>query len=93
MARFGGIEVMPAQIREIELLPPLAGSSENMSFEKQPPFTTPDSQNMRNYDPDQERARRGQRPGTAKAFLTQVGGAYPIRQACQIVTTYIIEGT
>jgi hypothetical protein len=81
------------QIREVELLPPLAGLSENMSFEKQPPFTTPFSLNMRNYDPDQQRARRGQRPGTAKAFTTQVGGAYPVRQMCQVVTTYIIPGT
>ena len=81
---------MPPQIREIELLPPLAGLSENLAFEKQAPFTTPDSQNMRNYDTDQERARRGQRPGTAKAFTTQVGGAYPIRAMCQITTTYII---
>ena len=84
---------MPPQIREIELLPPLAGQSENLSFEKQPPFTTPDSQNMRNYDPDKERARRGQRGGTTKAFSTQVGGAYPVRAACSIVSTYIIPGS
>jgi len=84
---------MPPQIREIELLPPLAGVSENLAFEKQAPFTSPDSQNMRNYDPDQDRARRGQRPGTAKAFTTQVGGSYPVRQMTSVTTTYIIPGT
>ena len=81
------------QIREIELLPPLGGVSESLSFEKQPPFTSPDSQNMRDWDADQDRARRGQRPGTTKAFSTQVGGAYPIRQAAVIATTYIIPGS
>lgn len=84
---------MHPEIREVELLPPLSGQSENLSFEKQPPFTTPHSQNMRNYDPDQERARRGQRPGKVKAFTTQVGGAFPVRQMAQIVTTFIIPGS
>jgi hypothetical protein len=75
--------------RELELEPPLAGVSENMAFEQKPPFTTPVMMNMRAYDPDEVRARMGQRPGTVKAYDTQVGGDFPIVKIVAITNTFI----
>jgi hypothetical protein len=76
--------------REIELEPPLAGLSENLGFEQKPPFTTPVLMNMRAYDPDEQRARMGQRPGNTKAYSTQVGGAYPVVKMRAIVSTFVV---
>ena len=81
---------MAIKQREIELEPPLAGMSENLAFEQKPPFTTPVCMNMRAYDPDEERARMGQRPGTEKAYDTQVGGDYPVVKMTAINHTFII---
>jgi hypothetical protein len=75
--------------RALELEPPLAGISENMAFEQKPPFTTPVMMNMRAYDPDEVRARMGQRPGTVLAYTTQVGGAFPIVKMKSITSTFI----
>ena len=75
--------------RTIELEPPLAGMSENMAFEQKPPFTSPVMMNMRPYDPDEQRARLGQRPGTAKAYDTQIGGAYGVSKIRSITNTFI----
>ena len=77
------------QERALELEPPLAGMSENMAFEQKPPFTSPVVMNMRAYDPDEFRARMGQRAGTALAFTTQVGGDYPIQKITSITNTFI----
>lgn len=79
--------------REIELEPPLAGVSENLAFEQQPPFTTPVLMNMRAYDPDEQKARMGARPGTVKAYSTRIGGDFPIVKMCAITTTYIVPET
>ena len=85
---------MAIKQREIELEPPLAGMSENLAFEQKPPFTTPVCMNMRPYDPDQERARMGQRPGNTKAFETQIGGGeYQIVKMSAINHTFIIPET
>ena len=75
--------------RSIELEPPLAGISENLAFEQKPPFTTPVMMNMRPYDPDEQRARLGQRPGTAKAYDTKIGGAYGVAKIRSITNTFI----
>jgi hypothetical protein len=75
--------------RAVELEPPLAGISENMAFEQKPPFTTPVMNNMRAYDPDEVRARLGQRAGTVKAYTTQIGGDFPIVKIRSITTTFI----
>ena len=77
------------EARALELEPPLAGMSENMAFEQKPPFTTPVMMNMRAYDPDEQRARMGQRPGTALAYSTQIGGAYAVAKMAAITSTYI----
>ena len=78
-----------ANDRAIELEPPLAGMSENMAFEQKPPFTTPVMMNMRAYDPDEFRARMGQRPGTVLAYDTQIGGAYAVAKMVAITSTFI----
>ena len=78
-----------AKERAIELEPPLAGISENMAFEQKPPFTSPIMMNMRPYDPDEQRARLGQRPGTVKAYTTQIGGAYGVSKIRSITNTFI----
>lgn len=75
--------------RDLELEPPLAGVSENMAFEQKPPFTTPVMNNMRAYDPDEVRARMGQRPGTVKAYTTQIGGDFAIQKISSITSTFI----
>ena len=76
--------------RSLELEPPLAGVSENLSFEQKPPFTTPVMNNMRAYDPDEQRARMGQRPGTVKAYDTQIGGgSYAVVKMRAIEHTFI----
>jgi len=76
--------------REIELEPPLAGLSENLGFEQKPPFTAPVLMNMRAYDPDEQRARMGARPGNTKAYSTQIGGDFPICKMRAIVSTFVI---
>ena len=75
--------------RAIELEPPLGGISENMAFEQKPPFTSPVMMNMRAYDPDENRARMGQRAGTVKAYTTQIGGDYAVAKMCAITSTFI----
>lgn len=75
--------------RDLELEPPLAGISENLSFEQKPPFTTPVCNNMRAYDPDEVRARTGQRAGTVKAYSTQIGGDFPVIKIRSITNTFI----
>jgi len=76
--------------RAIELEPPLAGLSENLAFEQKPPFTAPVLMNMRPYDPDEERARMGQRPGTELAYVTRIGGGdYAVEKMRSIETTFI----
>jgi hypothetical protein len=76
--------------RAIELEPPLAGISENLAFEQKPPFTAPVMMNMRPYDPDEERARMGQRPGTSLAYITRIGGgSFAVEKMLAIRSTYI----
>jgi len=76
--------------RAIELEPPLAGISENLSFEQKPPFTAPVIMNMRPYDPDEERARMGQRPGTVLAYITRIGGGdFAVEKMKAIENTFI----
>ena len=75
--------------RDVELEPPLAGISENMAFEQKPPFTTPVMNNMRAYDPDEFKARVGQRAGTVLAYTTQIGGDFAISKIRSITSTFI----
>ena len=73
----------------MELNKPHLGLHRGLSNEKQPEGTTPDCLNVRPHDTDEGRVTIGQRPGLAKAYTTQVGGARPVIAMAQITTTYI----
>ena len=68
---------------------PIHGLHEGLSAEKQPPTTSPNLQNVRPMDVEEERTRGGQRPGLTKAYSTQVGGSRPVIAMISINTTYI----
>ena len=50
-------------------------------------------QNVRPFDVTEEKIRGGQRPGTTKAYSTQVGlvgaTAHPVLAMCAVTSTYI----
>jgi hypothetical protein len=69
---------------------PINGLHRGLPAEEQPQATSFDLMNVRPYDVTSERIRGGQRPGTAKAYTTQVSGAsHPVLYMDSIVTTYI----
>ena len=72
---------MPRTIRPkvSELRFPLGGLERGGAYPKQPPFTTPNAQNVWPIDAYEERARGGSRPGIDRAFDTQLGSGNPIR--------------
>ena len=68
---------------------PLEGLAEGVAAQDQPVSTSFSLQNVRPFDVDAERIRGGQRPGTVKAYDTQIVGDNPVIQMTSIVTTYI----
>ena len=68
---------------------PFQGKHAGVPTGKQPPLTSPHLKNVRPFDVDEGRIRGGQRPGTTKAYSTQVGGSHPIIGMCQVAVTYI----
>ena len=73
----------------MEISFPLKGLHSGVSHQNQPPLTSFSLLNVLPLNVDEERLTGGQRPGLAKAFSTQVAGAYPILGMAQLVTTYI----
>ena len=63
---------------------PLGGQQEVTSFQKHPPFTTPDSQNVIIYDSVDGRQRLGSRPGLA-ADGNDVGGDFRLLMRVEFV--------
>lgn len=63
------------QARRIRLEFPLAGLNRGLSYQRQPPFSSPDLQNVRARETFENRARGGSRPGLGKEFAQQVSGA------------------
>ena len=65
---------------------PYKGKNENWPASRQPPLTSPNLSNVRVYDVLKNRARGGQRPGTAKwGNGTLIGGAnQPVVAMCVI---------
>jgi hypothetical protein len=59
----------------VELKFPLKGINKNWANSEQPPITSPDMNNVRPYGTEESRLRGGQRPGQAKMFSQQIGGA------------------
>lgn len=58
---------------------PVKGKDTNFAYRDQPPGTTQDCLNVLAYDPTTQRARGGQRPGTAKLYTSQLGSGNPIQ--------------
>jgi len=73
----------------VEVRFPLKGLHTGLGHQDQPMLTSFSLLNVLPLNVDEERMTGGQRPGLAKAFSTQVGGAYPVTQMTQIVSTYI----
>ena len=57
--------------RAIELVYPLAGLHRGAALQRQPPYTTPDAENMRPRDVFDQRERGGSRPGVTRHFGKQ----------------------
>ena len=76
----------------VELFFPIKGVSQFTAYNQQPELTSPFMQNVRIKGVAEQRARGGQRAGLKKWATTQVGGAYPIINLTQVVTTYITPG-
>lgn len=68
---------------------PSSGLHSGLPSQDQPVRTSFSLQNVRPFDTGDERIRGGQRPGTALAYTTQVGGSHPIIGMVQLITTYI----
>ena len=73
---------MPGQ-RLVSLEFPLAGVTRDRSFQKQPPYTTPDALNVRACDYF-KRDRGGSRPGLRKAQYEQLGSGAPVDMLGQV---------
>jgi len=58
---------------------PLGGLDRSVSYNQQPPYTTPDCLNVRPRDAFKRRMRGGSRPGLGKAYGSQIGNGDPIR--------------
>lgn len=65
--------------RIIELQFPAGGVDRALAYRAQPPFTTPDCENVWPKDVLETRYRGGTRPGLGKAFQTQLGSGSPVR--------------
>lgn len=73
---------MPRNKSFIDLIWPVAGLDRSLPFQRQPPYTTPDAQNVRPDGSISLRERGGSRPGLRKAFRTPLGG--PIRMLTKL---------
>jgi len=63
---------------------PVGGLDEAQAYTGQPPYTSPDLQNVRAFDVVEERWRGGQRPGLSKAWEQELGGGSPVRYMGQV---------
>ena len=66
----------------LNLVWPVAGIDRSISFQTQPPYTTPDAVNVRSEGVNQFRERGGSRPGLGLSFRTQLPG--PIRMLTKV---------
>lgn len=70
---------------------PVEGVDDTRAFLRQRGGTTPDAQNVRAFDPEEDRARGGSRNGLVKRYTYQVVGDYPIQNICHLVTNDVSE--
>jgi len=64
---------MPAR-RTLQLRFPAGGLNKNQGYQDQPPYTTPDCNNVRLQDSQEGRERGGTRPGLGKSHGQQISG-------------------
>lgn len=71
--------------RTVELQFPVAGLNRRLGYKQQPPFTTPDAQNVRPDGTLLGRRRGGSRPGLINHTRTQIAsGSFPIRMLSSV---------
>lgn len=58
----------------LDLVWPVAGIDRSVSFQRQPPYSTPDALNVRTEDMSEYRERGGSRPGLGLGLRTQLPG-------------------
>lgn len=75
---------MATKKQYFNLVPPMAGIDKKSSFRQQPPYATPDCQNVRPSGTIASRDRIGQRPGLVKAFYEQLGSGNPVRMLAEV---------
>lgn len=63
----------------LDLRYPIGGLHKSTAYQNQPPFTTPDCNNVRGSSNLSGRERGGQRPGLSKACYEQLGSGNPVR--------------
>ena len=66
----------------MSLVWPLAGIDRSLTYERQPPYTTPDALNVRTDNVSDFSESGGSRPGLRPTFRTQLGG--PIRTVSKV---------
>jgi hypothetical protein len=66
----------------LDLLWPAAGIDRAMSYQRQPPYTTPDALNVRTESTSESRERGGSRPGLGLALRTTLPG--PVRMMTKV---------
>jgi len=75
-----------ARSRKIKLRFPVKGLDRRLSFERQPPYSSPDLSNVRVSEVYDERERGGSRPGTGKAILTQLGSGNTVNLLASVTS-------
>jgi hypothetical protein len=58
---------------------PVGGEDNSLAVQRQPPYTTPLSKNMRAFDVIDNRGRGGTRPGADRSHYTTLGSGNPVR--------------
>lgn len=70
--------------RSANLQFPMGGQDQAQAYQTQPPYTTPDSQNVRPIGTLEGRARGGSRPGLDFAHYDTLGTGNPVRMMAQV---------
>ena len=81
-----------AQRRTRDIAFPTGGLNRDLAFRSQPPYTTPNCQNMRPDGTAEGRERGGSRPGVGKAYYEQLGSGAPVRML-NTVTSIQTDGS
>ena len=76
-----------ARSRKINLLFPSRGLDRRSSYENQPPYSTPDCQNVRPFDTIEDRERGGSRPGLLKAYKEELGSGNKVNMLSTVSVT------